>query len=80
VLIADARRRSEILRGEGDAERTKIFAEAANKDPEFYNFYRSLQAYSKVLQPGDTTMVLSPDSDFFRYFENPTGTPRRPQR
>lgn len=80
VLIADARRRSEILRGEGDAERTKIFAEAANKDPEFYNFYRSLQAYSKVLQPGDTTMVLSPDSDFFRYFENPTGAPRRPQR
>jgi len=80
VLIADARRRSEILRGEGDAERTKIFAEAANKDPEFYNFYRSLQAYSKVMQPGDTTMVLSPDSDFFRYFENPTGAPRRPQR
>jgi membrane protease subunit HflC len=78
VLIADARRRSEILRGEGDAERTKIFAEAANKDPEFYNFYRSLQAYVKVLQPGDTTMVLSPDSEFFRYFENPTGAPRRP--
>lgn len=81
ILIADARRRSEILRGEGDAERTKIFAEAANKDPEFYNFYRSLQAYTKVMQPGDTTMVLSPDSDFFRYFENPAGVPRRaPQR
>ncbi|WP_341909570.1 protease modulator HflC [Ferrovibrio terrae] len=78
ILIADARRRSEILRGEGDAERTKIFAEAANRDPEFYNFYRSLQAYTKVLQPGDTTMVLSPDSEFFRYFESPTGTPRRP--
>lgn len=77
ILIADARRRSEILRGEGDAERTKIFAEAANKDPEFYNFYRSLQAYTKALQPGDTTMVLSPDSEFFRYFENSTGTPRR---
>lgn len=81
ILIADARRKSEILRGEGDAERTKIFAEAANKDPEFYNFYRSLQAYTKVLTPADTTMVLSPDSEFFRYFENPTGAPRRtPQR
>lgn len=78
VLIADARRRSEILRGEGDAERTKIFAEAANKDPEFYGFYRSLQAYTKALQQGDTTMVLSPDSEFFRYFESPTGAARRP--
>ncbi|MFN4311912.1 MAG: protease modulator HflC [Ferrovibrio sp.] len=78
ILLADARRRSEILRGEGDAERTKIFAEAANKDPEFYGFYRSLQAYTKALQQGDTTMVLSPDSEFFRYFESPTGTARRP--
>ncbi len=65
---------------EGDAERTKIFAEAANKDPEFYGFYRSLQAYTKALQQGDTTMVLSPDSEFFRYFESPTGAARRPQR
>lgn len=80
VLIADARRRSEILRGEGDAERTKIFAEAANKDPEFYNFYRSLQAYSKAISGSDTTMVLSPDSDFFKYFESANGAPRRPQR
>lgn len=78
ILIADARRRSEILRGEGDAERTKIFAEAANKDPQFYDFYRSLQAYTKALQPGDTTMVLSPDSEFFKYFDSATGTPRRP--
>ncbi len=78
ILIADARRRSEILRGEGDAERTKIFAEAANKDPQFYDFYRSLQAYTKSLQPGDTTMVLSPDSEFFKYFDSATGAPRRP--
>ncbi len=78
ILIADARRRSEILRGEGDAERTKIFAEAANKDPQFYDFYRSLQAYTKALQPGDTTMVLSPDSEFFKYFDSATGAPRRP--
>lgn len=78
ILIADARRRSEILRGEGDAERTRIFAEAANKDPQFYDFYRSLQAYTKALQSGDTTMVLSPDSEFFKYFDSATGAPRRP--
>jgi membrane protease subunit HflC len=78
ILIADARRRSEILRGEGDAERTKIFAEAANKDPQFYDFYRSLQAYTKALQPGDTTMVLSPDSEFFKYFDSASGVARRP--
>lgn len=78
VLLADARRKSEELRGQGDAERTKIFAEAANKDPEFYNFYRSLQAYSKAISGSDTTMVLSPDSDFFKYFESSTGAARRP--
>lgn len=78
ILIADARRRSEILRGEGDAERTRIFAEAANKDPQFYDFYRSLQAYTKALQQSDTTMVLSPDSEFFKYFDSATGAPRRP--
>jgi len=78
ILIADARRRSEILRGEGDAERTRIFAEAANKDPQFYDFYRSLQAYTKAMQPGDTTMVLSPDSEFFKYFDSATGAARRP--
>lgn len=74
ILLADARRQSEILRGEGEATRTKIFAEAANQDPEFYGFYRSLQAYGKALQQSDTTMVLSPDSEFFRYFnESPGG-------
>lgn len=78
VLLAEARRKSEILRGEGDAERTKIFADAAGKDPEFYAFYRSLQAYSRALQQSDTTMVLSPDSEFFRYFETAPGS--RPQR
>lgn len=80
VLLADARRQSEILRGEGDALRTKIFADAANKDPEFYGFYRSMQAYTQSLQQSDTTMVLSPDSEFFRYFDNPPGTPARPAR
>ncbi len=65
---ANARRQSEIIRGEGDAERNKIFAEAYQKDPEFFAFYRSMQAYSVALANGDTTMVLDPSSDFFKYF------------
>jgi modulator of FtsH protease HflC len=65
---ANAQRESEIIRGQGDAERNKIFAEAFTKDPEFFSFYRSMQAYSKALANGDTTMVLDPKSDFFRYF------------
>ncbi|MEL3890410.1 protease modulator HflC [Ferrovibrio sp. MS7] len=73
VLLADARKLSEVLRGEGDGARTRIFAEAANQDPEFYAFYRSLQAYSKSLQQSDTTMILSPDSEFFRYFTESPG-------
>ncbi len=69
VLVAEAKRKSEILRGEGDGERTRIFAEAFSKDPGFFAFYRSLQAYRKALGRDDTTMVLSPDSEFFRYFK-----------
>ncbi len=65
---ANAQRQSEIIRGEGDAERNRVFAEAFTKDPEFFAFYRSMQAYSKALANGDTTMVLDPKSDFFRYF------------
>ena len=68
VLLAEAKKRAEILRGEGDAVRSRIFAEAFNLDPEFFAFYRSLQAYRNALQSGDTTMVLSPNSDFFSYF------------
>jgi modulator of FtsH protease HflC len=73
VLLADARKQAEILRGDGDGLRTKIFADAANKDPEFYAFYRSMQAYSIALQQSDTSMVLSPDSEFFRYFGSKGG-------
>ncbi len=76
VILADARKLSEITRGEGDAERTHKFAAAASQDPEFYSFYRSLQAYRSALQPGDTTMVLSPNSEFFRYFTQPPGSTR----
>jgi len=72
VIVAEARKSSEILRGEGDARRNTILADAYNKDPEFFRFYRSLQAYRNSMKD-DTTMVLSPDSDFFRYFGNITG-------
>ncbi len=74
ILIAEARRQSETLRGEGDGTRTKIFADAANLDPEFFAFYRSLQAYSHALQTNDTTMLLSPDMEFFRYMTTMPGT------
>ncbi|RCK51751.1 membrane protein [Thalassospira profundimaris] len=67
VILAEARRQAETLRGEGDAERNKILGAAYNKDPQFFEFYRSLQAYREALDKG-TTMVLSPDSEFFKYF------------
>jgi modulator of FtsH protease HflC len=67
-IIASARRDAEILRGEGDAQRSLIFAEAYNRDPEFFRFYRSMQSYRTALGAAGTTMVLSPDSEFFEYF------------
>jgi modulator of FtsH protease HflC len=65
---AKARRDAEIIRGEGDALRNKIFADAFAKDPEFFSFYRSMQAYAKALSNKETTLVLNPESEFFRYF------------
>lgn len=73
-LVAAAKRDSEILRGEGDAERNRIFAGAFERDPEFFEFYRSMAAYRSALEGNSTTMVLSPESEFFRYFTNPLGT------
>ncbi len=73
VLVADAQSKSEKIRGEGDAERNRIFAEAYGKDPNFFSFYRSMQAYETGLRPNDTRLVLKPDSDFFRYFGDPLG-------
>ncbi len=71
-LVAKAKRESEIIRGQGDGERNRIFADAFNKDPNFFAFYRSMQAYSKSLQGDDTTLVLNPDSEFFQFFgKNP---------
>ena len=76
VLIAEAQSKAEQTRGEGDAERNRIFAEAFTRDPDFFAFYRSMQAYEVGLRANDTRMVLKPDSDFFRYFADPAGKPR----
>lgn len=74
-IKAEAQRDAEILRGEGEGERNGIFADAFGRDPEFFEFYRSMSAYTAALNDTGTTMVLSPDSDFFRYFQNPNGSP-----
>jgi membrane protease subunit HflC len=73
VLIAEETARAEQIRGEGDAERTRMFAEAYGKDPGFFAFYRSMQAYETGLKANDTRLVLRPDSDFFKYFADPAG-------
>ena len=70
VLLANAKKQSEIMKGEGDGQRNKIFATAFGKDPEFFAFYRAMQAYEKALIGGDTSLILSPDSDFFKFFGN----------
>lgn len=73
VILANARRESEILRGEGDALAVKIFADAFGTDVEFFQFYRTMQAYREALQADDTTMVLTPDSEFFKFFRGVLG-------
>ena len=69
ITLATAREQAETTRGAGDAVRTRLFAQSFGKDPAFASFYRSMQAYEASLGQGDTTMVLSPDSAFFKYFE-----------
>ena len=83
VLIADATSTAEKTRGEGDAIRNRIFADAFNRDKDFFSFYRSMQAYETAFQHNDTRMLLKPDSEFFRFFVAPsgnaaTGTPATP--
>ncbi|MEL6464067.1 MAG: protease modulator HflC [Pseudomonadota bacterium] len=73
-LTSDAERQAEIIRGEADARRNAIFANAFGADPEFFEFYRSLTAYQRSLQGSNSTMVLSPDSEFFNYLKSPTGS------
>ncbi len=70
VILAEAKKNSEIMKGEGDGQRNKIFAEAFGRDPEFFAFYRAMQAYEKALIGGDTSLILSPDSEFFKFFGN----------
>jgi len=73
VIVAEATSKAEQLRGEGDGERNRIFADAFGRDPDFFAFYRSMQAYEAGLRANDTRMVLQPDSEFFRYFVDPSG-------
>ena len=70
VLLANANKKSEIMKGEGDGQRNKIFAGAFGRDPEFFAFYRAMQAYETALIGGDTSLILSPDSEFFKFFGN----------
>jgi modulator of FtsH protease HflC len=79
VLIAEAQQRADQTRGEGDAERNRVFAEAYGKDPDFFAFYRSMQAYEAGLRANDTRLVLRPDSDFFRFFGAPGGKAAEPK-
>lgn len=77
VIVAEAQREAQVLRGNGDATRNVILGEAYGADPEFFEFFRSLEAYRETFAEGGTTMVLSPDSDFFRYFGDVGGLPSR---
>jgi len=70
VILAEAEKQSQIMKGEGDGQRNKIFAEAFGKDPDFFAFYRAMQAYEKALIGGETSLILSPDSEFFKFFGN----------
>ena len=77
VILANAKKKSEIMKGEGDGQRNKIFADAFGKDPAFFSFYRAMQSYEKALIGGqDTSLILSPDSDFFKFFGK-AGTPKK---
>ena len=73
VILAEATKKSEILRGEGESQSVNIYANAFQQDPEFYSFYRSMQAYGNVLGEDGTTMILSPDSEFLEFFNNSKG-------
>jgi len=79
VLRADATRKSDEVRGSGEAEKNRVLADAFNRDPSFFGFYRSMQAYEQALK-SDTRLVLSPDSEFFRYFNDPAGGKAKDQQ
>ena len=73
IITSQAEKKSNIIRGEGDGMANSVFAEAFGQDPEFFAFYRAMQAYAEGLKSSDTTMILSPDSEFFKYFSDPSG-------
>ena len=73
VIVAEASSKAEQMRGQGDADKNRILAEAYGRDTDFFSFYRSMQAYELGLKPGDTRLVISPNSDFFRFFNDPHG-------
>ena len=70
VILAEAQKKSEIMKGEGDGQRNKIFANAFGKDADFFAFYRAMQAYERALIGGETSLIMSPDSEFFKFFGN----------
>ena len=80
IIKAEATQKADQTRGDGDAKRNSIFADAYNRDQEFFAFYRSMQAYEAGFKAGDTRMLLTPDSEFFRYFTQPSGGPPTPRR
>ena len=73
IIKSQAEKEANIIRGEGDGMANKVFAEAFGKDPEFFGFYRAMQAYTEGLNSNDTTMILSPESEFFEYFGDFSG-------
>jgi modulator of FtsH protease HflC len=75
VIVAEANSTAEQTRGDGDGERNRLFAEAYGKDPDFFAFYRSMTAYENGLKSADTRFLLRPDSEFFKFFGNPSGAP-----
>lgn len=77
IILAEAQQKAEVLRGEGEAEATRIFAQAFGKDADFFSFYRSMQAYRHTLKKDDTTLILSPDSEFLRFFADVNGEPKK---
>jgi membrane protease subunit HflC len=77
VIVAEATRQASITRGQGDGEKNRIFAQAFGQDPDFFAFYRSMNAYQASLKGDNTTVILSPDSEFFRYFGGGTTPARR---
>jgi membrane protease subunit HflC len=78
VIVAEANSKAEQIRGDGDGERNRLFAEAYGKDPDFFAFYRSMTAYENSLKSNDTRFLLRPDSNFFKYFNGPSGAPAAP--